>query len=612
MVRAWLAVALLVPSATVAQAVPDSATWSYGLELTSSPAALVRWETTQGDWVFGVGAGAGLGDERVRARLMPSIRIGRLLPGAVRLDAGLGFEWAWLDRAYNQRELEMQWEVTGGWTRPSWLKLEAGLRWTDYQVRRTEGLVRLSFARTRPAAPVVTPEVPDALLWFGVPQTVSSEGRVGVDLHRPVHSGSGFLIAAANPRGDPAPGTARAGGDNIDRLGQGAEAWFEHGRLETWLRWRSDLHTDPSIRDRIAPIADGLSFPVSVSFSGGATWRSPDVGDFGLAARHDPQALLWIPHLAAERTATVRAVEADAAHGDASVELRTLHLGSIAGRTLDPLTHTWMEARFGRATTVGGEHERLALSGRVVRRSRAVVEHAGPVFGRLAVGDDMVLEGGARGVAASWRGEIRVGYRSRPELLDYDALIARGWLWDGGQVGADGSSVVDATGSIERGSVRVNALGVWDDPTWMGDGTRRADGGYLDMEWNDTLASGRVEGRARVGLLRWGSPFGWWRERPGFDATGRVLLIEGPVRLSTDIAVRSALVSERSGMEEDGGAELAVALSGPLPALGPLRGMSGQARLEDVLDAGLPVRVGAPRRGRRLVLRVTLISGESR
>jgi len=608
-VVAWLA----LPWAAAAQERVDGATWTWGLEMSGAPAALARWEAARSGWIFGAGAGLGLGDEHVRVRATPTVRVGRALPAGFRIDGGLGFEWARLDRGHNDTESEIQWEITGGWNWASVLRAEAGVRWTDYRSRRQEGVMRLSLARSGSPAPTRDPVIPEALPLLGVPPTLTSRGLVHVVIDAPGRRGHGFVIAAANPRGDPAPGTTSGTGDNIDRLGAGLEAWSENGPWSTWLRWRSDLHTDPSIRARVQPIAEGLSFPVSVSFTGGARWRRPDSGSFGMAGRHDPQAFLWVPHLAAERTAAVSVLGADATHRDVALRVDALRLGRIAGLSIEPLGHTRIQAARGSGTVFGAEHERLTLGDRLVTRSRAVVEHTGPVFGRMAAGDDLALDIGARTTAGAWHGGARAGYRSRPELLDYGALLARGWLRDGGATESlGGAPVVDADLSAGRGPWTMQAAAFWGDPIWSGNGVRRGGGGYAHVTWTDTLASGRVEGRARVHLARWGTWFGWWREEPTLEGLGRIHLIDAALRLSGEVAARSALVSARSELEEPGGAELAVALTGPLPELGPLGGMLGQARLEDILDEGLPARIGAPLRGRRLILLVTLASGGAR
>src|SRR5690606_34840141 len=132
---------------------------------------------------------------------------------------------------------------------------------------------------------------------FGAPRPVAEAGRVGLGVGASHRRGNGALLAASNPRGDADPWRGQAG-PNVDRLGVRAEIWSERGPVAAWARWSSDLHMDPSIADRVAPVAAGAGFPVTISFAGGARWSDPGrANDASLAIRYDPKVFLWMPHL---------------------------------------------------------------------------------------------------------------------------------------------------------------------------------------------------------------------------------------------------------------------------------------------------------------------------
>ena len=58
-------------------------------------------------------------------------------------------------------------------------------------------------------------------------------------------------------------------------------------------------------------------------------------------------------------------------------------------------------------------------------------------------------------------------------------------------------------------------------------------------------------------------------------------------------------------MSEPAGLELGLGIDAPLPDVGSSRGITARMELDDVLDQGVAVRPGAPRRGRRLAVVLT-------
>ncbi|MDZ7778781.1 MAG: hypothetical protein U5R14_02450 [Gemmatimonadota bacterium] len=621
---AWILGAIAIcglPHTLGAQASADTVAWHVGFELGRTPSVLLRWETGVGSWRFGGLGGLGPGNEDVRLRATPVLRVGRRLPGGVHLGGGLGFEWVWLARATNDREMELQWELTAGWKWRRRLYAEAGVRWTDYRVVRREGLLRVSLAHPTVTDPPPRMELPKPVPDFGVPWTLVPRARIAPTLASPPPTGRGILLTAANPGGDPDPWNGERAGPNVDRLGLGAQAWLEEGPWKGWLRWRSDLHTDASTRDRIDPIAEGLSFPVSVSLGGGVRWEPDSAHMARLDARFDPQAFLWLPHLGAERTAELRLAEGRMRHGALGFDFRSLQLDPIAGRSVDPLSHARGTVEVGRSTTLGAEHERLALGSDVLTRSRLITGARldgayGSLRARLAAGHDLTARVSVEGAVRGWHADATVAYRSEPELLDYNALLARGWL-DGDRTAptADPGSVIEAEASVGTGSLELDAKGTWGTPIWVPVPYRsieREGGGYVDLKWAGDFLASRIEGQARARLAEWGSPFAWWRERSGVEGSVRMVFLDEIVRLAGILTARSRLRSARSSLEEEGGAEVTLSLSGPLPNVGPFRGMMARARLEDLFDAGLASRIGAPRRGRRLGITLMLASGGPR
>lgn len=611
-----------LPLPLAAQAPDDTTSWHLGLEVGHTPSAHLRWEAAVGrSWRLGGIGSIGPGNEQVRLRATPALRVGRRLPGGFRVDGGLGFESVWLTRGDNNLEMELQWELTAGWRWTRHVHAEAGVRWTDYRKLRREGLLRISLAHQSGAEPPARVELPEGVPDFGVPHTLVPRARLDPVLAFPPRAGRGVLMTASNPGGDPDPWNGARTGPNVDRLGLGSQAWLEDGAWNGWLQWRSDLHTDPSIRGRIDPVAEGLSFPVSVSLTGGVRWNPDTTRTARIAARFDPQTFLWMPHLGAERTAELRLAEGRAERGALGVEVRSLHLAPIAGRSVEPLAHTRGTAEVGRRVSLGAEHERLALGPEVLTRNRLVTGArvggaAGSVRARVAAGDDVSARLSARGATRGWQANATLAYRSEPDLLDYNALLARGWIaGDGPTPDAELGSVLEAAASVGKGPVTLDAMGAWGAPMWSPTtppSIGRDGGGFLDLSWAGDLYTTRIEGRARARLAEWGSPVGWWRERSSVEGSVRMVFLDDVVRLTGDLTARSRLQSARSGLEEAGGAEVTLSLSGPLPNVGPFRGTMARARLEDLFDTGLASRIGAPRRGRRLAITLMLASGGSR
>lgn len=623
--------------------------WQLGIEIGEEPAGLIRWETREAGWTFGAGATAGPGTGDVQLRIAPHVRLQRALVPRVLVGAGLGLEWTRLDREGNDEESELQWDVGVGWRPVERLLTEAGVRWTDYRNRRASAYVRIAVPLGMrragvPPEPAVPPDTaPDptpaaasplqtaapvhaALPHLGVPSSPTRDGRLDLSVDAVERSGSGIVMVAANPRGDPDPRTgiasgtgAAPGGTNVDRLGLGSEAWTSAGAWSGWARWRSDLHTDPSIAERTRAATDGLFFPVSVSFSGGARWNPGDGRAVGVEARHDPQALLWLPHLGRERTATVGFARAEGAFGRTSVAVAGTRLEPIEGRAVDDLDHlrVGVAVAAGRTLRVGGEHERLDTRGGALQRSRVVVERAGRLSARLLAGDDLAVRVGASTEHGAWRAEAWGSYRSEPELLHYDRLVASGWARPGPADPTNPPDPSDPTPhddvwayglTAARGPIQLALDGTVGDPVWTPDSIERGAGGTVDLVWTNRLARDRIEGRLAVRVAEWGPDRAWWREDPTAEAWIETRTPLGPALVSARVAARTELKSVRAGLEHPAGAELGLGLLGPLPDIGSLRGMTVSMRLDDLLDSGVPVRVGAPERGRRLTLALAWMS----
>jgi hypothetical protein len=628
--------------------------WQLGIEIADDPAGLLRWQAHDGVWTFGAGATAGPGAGDIQLRIAPHVRLQRTLAPRVRVGAGLGLEWTRLAREGNDEESELQWDMGVGWRPAERLLTEAGVRWTDYRNRRASAYLRVAVplgtrgasdppesptpalppddAEARapgsdsgrlldPASgpsplPEATEPVHTSLPQLGVPPTPARDGRLDLSVEPVRRSGSGIVLVAANPRGDPDPRSG-AEGANVDRLGLGTETWGSTGAWSGWARWRSDLHTDPTIADRTRAATEGLFFPVSISFSGGARWSPHDGRLLGVAARHDPRALLWLPHLGQERTARVGTTHAEASFGRASLDFAGTRLEPIEGRSVDALDHARVrvDVAVGRGLSVGLEHERLDTPGGERRRNRGVLQRSGRLSARLFAGDDIAVRVGTSIGRDAWRVDAWASYRSEPELLHYDRLVASGWGRPGlpeadeppeaagsaGATPADGD--VWAYGlTAARGPLRMALSGTVGDPVWAPESIEGGGGGTLDLIWTDRVADDRIEGRLALRVAEWGPDRAWWRELPTADGWIETRTPLGPALLSARVAARTELSSVRAGLEHPAGAELGVGLTGPLPDLGSLRGMIVSMRLDDLLDSGLPVRVGAPERGRRLTL----------
>lgn len=605
--------------------------WQLGIEIGDDPAGLLRWETHRAGWTFGAGATAGPGAGDIELRIAPQVRLQRTLVPRVLVGAGLGIEWARLAREGNDEESELQWDVGVGWRPVDRLLAEAGVRWTDYRNRRTSAYLRVAIPlrgrgaggtpeRAPDTAPGRTPAPPPrleaaapvhaTLPHLGVPPSPTRDGRLALPVEPVERRGSGIVLVASNPRGDPDPRSGTAG-PNVDRLGLGTETWASGGAWNGWARWRSDLHTDPSIVERTRAATEGLFFPVSVSFSGGVRWRPGDGRDVDVSARHDPQALLWLPHLGQERTARVGFAHAEGAFGRASVDVAGTRLEPMEGRSVDALDHVriGIDAAAGSDLRVGLEHERLDAPGREELRTRALVERSGRFSARLLAGDDLALRVGVSTEHQSWRADAWASYRSEPELLHYDALVAGGWTRPGPP---DTPAPPGATPTKDdvwaygltavRGSLGVSLSGTVGDPVWTPDSIERGVGGSVDLAWTDRLGDDRIEGRLALRVAEWGPERAWWREHPTAEGWIETRTPLGPALLSARLAARTELTSLRAGLEHPAGAELGLGLLGPVPDIGSLRGMTVSMRLDDLFDSGLPTRVGAPERGRRLTL----------
>ncbi|MEX2471084.1 MAG: hypothetical protein WEA34_02835 [Gemmatimonadota bacterium] len=631
--------------------------WQLGIEIGDDPAGLLRWESHQAGWTFGAGSTAGPGAGDIQLRIAPHVRLQRTLVPRVLVGAGLGIEWTRLAREGNDEESELQWDVGLGWRPAKRLLAEAGVRWTDYRTRRTSAYLRIAVplrmrgSRGTPEPPGPTPPgsvpanapnrtsgidpgpTPDptpapgsrleaaapihaTLPQLGVPPTSTDDGRLALPVEPVERGGSGIVLVASNPRGDSDP-RSEAVGSNVDRLGLGAETWTSAGAWTGWARWRSDLHTDPSIAERTRAATEGLFFPVSISFSGGVRRSAGDGRVLGVSARHDPQALLWLPHLSQERTARVGSIRADGALGPAAVRVADTRLEPIEGQSVDALHHVRVaiDVAARNAFRVGLEHERLDTPGRGELRTRALVERSGRLSGRLLAGDDVALCLGAATELGAWRADAWASYRSEPELLHYDALVARGWMppTSSGTPTPPGATPTegDVFGyglSAVRGPIGIALSGTLGDPVWTPGSIERAAGGTVDLVWTDRLESDRIEGRLAVRVAEWGPDRAWWREHPTAEAwieTGAPL---GPALLTARLAARTELRSLRASLQHPAGAQVGLGLVGPLPGIGSLRGMTVSMRLDDLFDTGLPVRVGAPERGRRLKLSLAWMS----
>lgn len=614
--------------------------WLLGLEMSRAPAVFVGWETTQGGWTVGARTGGGSGRDGVRGRLTPALRLDRHLPWDLRVGASLGLEWTWSSGVDNADESEIQWELGGGWRPAPGVLVELGARRTDYRTRRWEGVARLALrprasrVDEEPGAVVPVPGPPP-----GVPESAERGGRLAVGV-APPPAREGLALQAANPRGDPDPW--RAGStDNVDRLGLRGEGRLVVGTTSGWMRWRSDLHTDPSIAARLREVSGSLGFPVSVSFAGGGGWTAAD-GSAAAAAslRYDPKAFLWIPHLGEERTARVRALEARGAAGPIEGEVDLAALGPIEGRSVDPLEHGSVRLRHRDLADLGDgslhaglEHEWIGAeaAGRALldgSRTRAFVERSGRWHGRLAAGSDVVLRVGVanrpRGAPEAWpvppdtaapgegwRVAAAVELRSRPDLLHFESLMATGWAGgtaapdEGDDPAAFEEGSVRAEASVGRGGASLRTTALWSEPLAAPSGLRRVRGGWVDLAWRGAPLGPALHARVRLRTAEWGPARGWWREEATLEGRATLLLLERPARAELRIGGRTRLRSERAGVVEPGGLEAGLALVLPLP-LPASEAARAEARLDDLFDRGLAPRVGAPRRGRRLTVTIVV------
>jgi hypothetical protein len=603
-----------------------SPVWHAGVELGRVPAARLGLESVESRWILGADLGVGPGREAVTARLTPAVRLGRELGWGLRVGAGLGFELAWLDEG--EDESEVQWELTAGWTDRRGVRLEGGVRRTDYREGFWEPVARLGWAgawRASDGQRVTRP--PRSAHEPGVPPVIAERGRLDLSVGAVTHPGSGAFLEASNPRGDPDPWEGRSG-PNVDRLGGRAEVWWQGESVRAWARWSSDLHTDTSIVARIRPVAEGVGFPVTASFGAGLGWSAPGGHErVSAGLRHDPRAFFWMPHLGEERTARVWVAEADGALGPVEVLARHARLESMEGRTLEPLQHTLLRAERHGRLTLGVEHERLgfrpspaegAPPAQRAERTRGIVGWDGPVGVRLAVGDDVVLriemedrsvaDRAAYGGLGEWLwagGALEV--RTSPALLDYEALLGRGWAVPGPLVPSlrDGPSTT-VTGAVGWGPIGLDGLVGHDLPVWSPVAPARRSGGYLDLVLRPVgHARATLDGRLRT--AEWGSALLWWRDQPTAEGRLTARLLERPARLTAELYGRTEIRSERIGLEHSEGMEASLGIGAPLASWALGLPLWGEARLEDVFDRGLAVRPGAPRRGRRLTILVGVV-----
>jgi hypothetical protein len=537
-------------------------------------------------------------------RITPVLRVGRRLAGPFRVDAGLGLESVWLEDEGNAQEWEIQWELTGGAMWRSALLAEAGVRRTDYRNAAWEGVARLSLpVHTSPRQSTeLDPPPPPVELPFGDPRSMVSSGLLATGVARLERPGSGALLAASNPRGDANPWGSEPR-ENIDRLGMSGELWGASGDMRAWLRLRSDLHTDPSIRERVASVAQGLSFPLSASLEGGVAWSESDGSSMArLDTRRDFRALRWMPHLGEERTLAALSVHAEARSPRWAAELESDRFEPIAGTTIDALDHASVRVGQAGPTAVGIELERLRIADGEERRLRVTVRREGRIFGAGSLGTDAALFVGARTSEAVDSGpdidlvaEIEV--RSEPELLDYETLIGRGWMR--AEVGRLARRPV-ARASVRgrRGPLSLVATTGWGLPAWVDDALVREAGGRLDARWLGAV--GPAQADASLRLADWGAPSAWWREEAIFRADVELPLVEDALRLSVLVGGHTALRSRRTGIEEPAGVAFGLKAGVPVPDLGLPVASHLELRLDDLFDQHLSTRIGAPRLGRRL------------
>ncbi len=605
---AILTAAVIGPAETHAQQPAFRSEWRAGIEVGPRPGLVAAWESFVGPWGAGAALTLGPGEDPVRLRATPHVRLVRAFGRHLRLAGGLGLEWARLGRSWNRDESEISWELAAGWRTSSSLLLEAAARWTDFARLRRWGVLRMSapfsVSRLRPRRLDTLTDGPPLPQDLGVPDAIAEQGRLSVNVPTVEREGRGMSLLAANPRGDPAPG-ASGEAANMDRLAMGGELWAAGGGFRGWGRWTSDLHTDPSISARTRSVAEGLSFPTSVSFSGGGAWRPEDERSLEISARHAPQLLLWMPHLASERTAGATVVSGVFRHGETAFALEGRRVAAISGRTVDPLDH-FRGALTGlaiRRFRVGLEHERVATLGDVDGRTRMILERDGAVRLRFAAGTD---------VAASVAGDVRIGdwtasgsiwYRSRPDPLHFDALLARGWSTETATGPAQTDGLAGVHVDVRGGPLEIEVRSLMGEPVWRSGSVSRAAGGWVEATWTDTLSFLQLHGRVR--LASWGPETAWWKEAP--RAAGRVGFQGGlgVARVRAWAMLRSKLHSARAAMSEPLGGEVGLGMDVPLPDLGSLRGMTARMELDDVLDHGVPIRPGAPRRGRRLTVELT-------
>lgn len=605
----FLANAWVGPLEARAQPTNPRSEWRTGVEMDARPGLVAAWESSIGPWRASAALAVGPGEDPVRLRATPHARVARALWGPFQLAGGLGLEWARLGRGWNRDESEILWEVAAGWRTAGSLLLEAAVRWTDFHRPRRTGLIRLtaplSVARSRPRASTAPPHGRPVPRDLGVPGSMVADGHLSFAIPTLEREGGGLSLMASNPRGDPDPRTPDQV-PNVDRLAMASEAWAGGERWRAWARWRSDLHTDPSIAERTRQVAEGLSFPTSVSFSGGGAWRPRQSQGLEISLRHAPQLLLWMPHLASERTAEATAAGGVFEHGGAALELEGGGMRGIEGRTVDPLTHfrgAIVGPPMGRLR-MGLEHQRVTAAGDADQRTRAIARLDGPVRLDLAAGSDVTMEVSGSHEGEGWSASGRAWYRSRPEPLHLDALLARGWSAETDRAphlepGSSGGVHV----GVGRGPVALEARSLVREPVWAPTTVSRAEGGWVEMTWADTLSFVDLRGQARI--ASWGPPTAWWREAPSLSGRVGIGGALGPARIRGWADFRTEVHSARSGLSAPAGIELGLGTDLPLPDLGSSRGITARMELADVLDQGVPLRPGAPRRGRRLTAVLT-------
>lgn len=313
-----------------------------------------------------------------------------------------------------------------------------------------------------------------------------------------------------------------------------------------------------------------------------------------------------MPHLSSERTAGATVGKGVFEHRGAALELEGGRIRAIAGRTVDPLSHFRgvFTGPSMRRFRLGFEHERLTTLGDVDARTRLVLGMDGPVRLRVGAGSDLVVQMDREGRSGRWVTSGRAWMRSRPEPLHLDELLRRGWSTETAAVPAPetgwlgGAHVV-----VGRGPLALEVRGLFHEPVWTPAAVSRADGGWVEATWADTVSFVELKGRARV--ASWGPETAWWNEAPSVSGRASAHGDLGSARIRGWVQFRSRIRSDRSQRSEPAGFELGLGTDVPLPDLGSSRGITARMELDDVLDVGLLLRPGAPRRGRRLTVVLT-------